>query len=138
MSRPINILSGSNLIGKLQIELYDEPLSSFAFNFNLRRYTTDIPDVGAGHVDAAVRLLDRHDVVFGPAMDGGYYLLGVKRHEAEGGGGSSDGVWPGSYCSQRHRMPCVLRNEGSNCASMTWRAMGLADISRQFIVCCLA
>lgn len=49
---------------------------------------SDIPDVTAEHVDAAVRLLDRHDVVFGPAADGGYYLLGVKRR---GGGGGGDG-----------------------------------------------
>jgi len=58
---------------------------------------TDIPDVEAEHVDAAVRLLDYHDVVFGPAADGGYYLLGVKRGRhssgkgSDGGGGSDGG-----------------------------------------------
>ena len=28
----------------------------------------------------------------------------------------------------RHRVPYDSINKGSNCASMTWRAMGLADI----------
>ena len=40
---------------------------------------TDVPDLDAAHVDAAAELLERHDVVFGPAVDGGYYLLGVRR-----------------------------------------------------------
>ena len=56
---------------------------------------TDIPDVEAHHLDTAVRLLDRHDVVFGPAADGGYYLLGVKRRRGGcggGDGGDRDGV----------------------------------------------
>ena len=39
---------------------------------------TDIPSLDASHVDRAVELLDAHDVVFGPAVDGGYYLLGVR------------------------------------------------------------
>ena len=43
---------------------------------------TDIPDLDETHVDAAARLLDHHDVVFGPAVDGGYYLLGVRRRDA--------------------------------------------------------
>jgi glycosyltransferase A (GT-A) superfamily protein (DUF2064 family) len=51
---------------------------------------TDIPDVAAAHVDAAVRALDAHDVVFGPAADGGYYLLGVKRRSGGGGSGGGD------------------------------------------------
>ena len=40
---------------------------------------TDVPDLCAAHVDAAAAALDDHDVVFGPAVDGGYYLLGVRR-----------------------------------------------------------
>lgn len=40
---------------------------------------TDVPDLSAAHVDAAAAALDDHDVVFGPAVDGGYYLLGVRR-----------------------------------------------------------
>ena len=50
---------------------------------------TDIPSLDASHVDRAVELLDAHDVVFGPAVDGGYYLLGV-RDRGYGGGGDGE------------------------------------------------
>ena len=33
----------------------------------------------AGHVAAAFRLLGSHDVVFGPAEDGGFWLVGARR-----------------------------------------------------------
>ena len=45
---------------------------------------TDVPDLSAVHIDAAARALDDHDVVFGPAVDGGYYLLGVRRRKSDG------------------------------------------------------
>ncbi|CAI5484102.1 unnamed protein product [Closterium sp. Yama58-4] len=38
---------------------------------------TDIPDVDGVTVAAALSALKRHKVVFGPALDGGYYLLGL-------------------------------------------------------------
>jgi uncharacterized protein len=40
---------------------------------------TDIPDVRAAHIAQAMRELGRHDVVFGPAADGGYWLVGLRR-----------------------------------------------------------
>jgi uncharacterized protein len=40
---------------------------------------TDIPDIGRAHIAAAFRLLGRHDAVFGPAADGGYWLVGLRR-----------------------------------------------------------
>lgn len=39
----------------------------------------DIPGVRAGHVARAFRLLGRHDAVLGPATDGGYWAVGLKR-----------------------------------------------------------
>jgi hypothetical protein len=33
-------------------------------------------------------------------------------------------------CSPRHSMPLNSRDEGSECVSITWRAAGLADITR--------
>lgn len=39
----------------------------------------DIPALGPGQIAAAFRALDGHDAVFGPARDGGYYLVGAKR-----------------------------------------------------------
>jgi rSAM/selenodomain-associated transferase 1 len=38
----------------------------------------DTPHLSATTVADAVRVLDRADVVIGPAFDGGYYLLGLK------------------------------------------------------------
>lgn len=40
---------------------------------------TDVPDIARTHIQAAFRLLGRHDAVFGPAADGGYWLVGLKR-----------------------------------------------------------
>ena len=39
----------------------------------------DIPALAARHVAAAFRLLGRHDLVFGPAEDGGFWLVGARR-----------------------------------------------------------
>lgn len=38
----------------------------------------DIPSLTAGHIADAFRLLGRHDLVFGPATDGGYWLVGCR------------------------------------------------------------
>jgi hypothetical protein len=39
----------------------------------------DIPDIEARHVAAAFRLLGKRDLVFGPAVDGGFWLVGARR-----------------------------------------------------------
>ena len=39
----------------------------------------DIPALKARHVAAAFFLLGRHDLVFGPARDGGFWLVGARR-----------------------------------------------------------
>ena len=44
---------------------------------------TDSPDLGPEGVEAAFRLLDEVDVVFGPAFDGGYYLIALRRYVPE-------------------------------------------------------
>ncbi|MGE0294677.1 MAG: DUF2064 domain-containing protein [Hyphomonadaceae bacterium] len=40
---------------------------------------SDIPDISAGSVAVAFRLLGSRDAVFGPAVDGGYWLVGLRR-----------------------------------------------------------
>lgn len=40
---------------------------------------SDIPDIAAHHVAAAFAALGQHDAVLGPAADGGYWLIGLKR-----------------------------------------------------------
>ncbi len=39
----------------------------------------DIPDLNPAHVARAFAALGRHDAVFGPATDGGYWLVGLRR-----------------------------------------------------------
>lgn len=40
---------------------------------------SDIPDLAPRHVAAAFHALGDHDAVFGPATDGGYWLVGLRR-----------------------------------------------------------
>ncbi|MCG6901369.1 MAG: TIGR04282 family arsenosugar biosynthesis glycosyltransferase [Rhodobacter sp.] len=40
---------------------------------------SDIPGMTAAHIDRAFRKLGTHDAVFGPATDGGFWLIGLKR-----------------------------------------------------------
>jgi rSAM/selenodomain-associated transferase 1 len=40
---------------------------------------SDCPDIDATYVESAIEALTRADVVFGPAEDGGYGLVGMKR-----------------------------------------------------------
>ncbi|TGE27688.1 TIGR04282 family arsenosugar biosynthesis glycosyltransferase [Hymenobacter metallicola] len=44
---------------------------------------TDCPELGSAHLQAAFQYLTTHDVVVGPALDGGYYLLGMRAPIAE-------------------------------------------------------
>lgn len=43
---------------------------------------SDIPAIGPRHIRAAFRALGANDVVFGPATDGGYWLVGARRRPA--------------------------------------------------------
>jgi rSAM/selenodomain-associated transferase 1 len=40
---------------------------------------SDIPGMSAAHIAEAFRLLRSHEMVFGPAEDGGYWLVGASR-----------------------------------------------------------
>jgi len=40
---------------------------------------SDILDLKSAHISESFLKLDTHDVVIGPALDGGYYLLGMKQ-----------------------------------------------------------
>lgn len=40
---------------------------------------TDIPAVAPCHIAGAFRALGQHDIVFGPAADGGFWLVGMRR-----------------------------------------------------------
>jgi rSAM/selenodomain-associated transferase 1 len=40
---------------------------------------SDIPEMRASHIARAFALLGQHDLVFGPARDGGFWLIGARR-----------------------------------------------------------
>lgn len=42
-------------------------------------FGADTPDLAPHHVEAAIAGLHCHDVVIGPAEDGGYYLIGMRK-----------------------------------------------------------
>jgi hypothetical protein len=44
---------------------------------------TDIPGLDSGIIEKSLECLDQSDVVIGPAVDGGYYLLGSKKFHPE-------------------------------------------------------
>jgi rSAM/selenodomain-associated transferase 1 len=44
---------------------------------------TDVPALAPEDVRAALESLDEHDVAIGPATDGGYYLIALKRPQPE-------------------------------------------------------
>ena len=53
-----------------------------AFNIGYKKVViigTDIIDLQPKQINEAFRVLDKHEVVIGPAKDGGYYLLGLTK-----------------------------------------------------------
>jgi hypothetical protein len=43
---------------------------------------SDIPDIAPAHIARAFAALGDHDFVFGPAADGGFWLVGARRRPA--------------------------------------------------------
>jgi rSAM/selenodomain-associated transferase 1 len=62
---------------------------------------TDIPGLTAAHIAEAFKLLGRHDVVFGPAKDGGFWFVGARHRMPDFGRVR----W-----SSRHALDDVLSN----------------------------
>lgn len=40
---------------------------------------SDLPDITANHINQGLKALKENEVVFGPAEDGGYYLIGLSK-----------------------------------------------------------
>lgn len=70
---------------------------------------SDIPDLGRRHVQAAFAALGRHDAVFGPARDGGYWLVGLRRRPT-----SAHPFKPGIRWSSADALADTLRHLGAN------------------------
>jgi rSAM/selenodomain-associated transferase 1 len=67
---------------------------------------TDCPEIDARLIDRALELLLDRDAVFGPATDGGYYLVGTARHLPE----FFDGVrWSSPHTRSDHLARCRER-----------------------------
>jgi len=67
---------GANLGARMEHAFLD------AFSTNYEKVIiigSDLYDLKPRHLENAIAALDHNDVVIGPAKDGGYYLLGMKR-----------------------------------------------------------
>jgi len=66
---------GENLAEKMKNAFIE------AFSMSFKRVLligSDIPDLPLEFIDEALKSLDEKDVVIGPSVDGGYYLIGFK------------------------------------------------------------
>jgi rSAM/selenodomain-associated transferase 1 len=77
-------LPGEDLVPQRGPDLGARMAQAFAaaFTAGARRVAiigTDVPAVGRDLVVEALRALDAHDVVLGPTLDGGYYLIALDR-----------------------------------------------------------
>ncbi len=74
---------------------------------------SDVPGLRAEHVARAFRLLGDHDWVFGPAADGGYWLVGARRRRA------APRAFAGVRWSSAHALADTLENlAGSRIATL--------------------
>ena len=78
----------------------------------------DIPDVQPGHIAKAFRLLGSNNAVFGPSLDGGFWLVGLKRPRPLPVGLFDNVVWSS---------PNAL---AQSMASLKGQRIGLADTLR--------
>ena len=68
---------------------------------------SDIPDLGWSHIVGAFAELSQADFVFGPAADGGYWLIGCKRRLCED---LRRTLFRGVRWSTRHALADTLAN----------------------------
>ena len=64
----------------------------------------DVPAIRPGHVARAFQALGRFDAVFGPARDGGYWLVGMKRRP------QFTDLFPGVRWSTEHALADTVAN----------------------------
>lgn len=73
---------GISLIEQVEGDL-TERLIDAARNHPHIFFGADTPDLDVEVVHQAIRALERHDIVIGPAEDGGYYLIGMREARPE-------------------------------------------------------
>ncbi|WP_298334591.1 TIGR04282 family arsenosugar biosynthesis glycosyltransferase [uncultured Erythrobacter sp.] len=69
---------GFELVRQVDGDLSDR-LCAFLGRAPLVFFGADTPDLATHHIEAAVAGLKTHEVVIGPAEDGGYYLIAMSR-----------------------------------------------------------
>ncbi|MCB2376695.1 TIGR04282 family arsenosugar biosynthesis glycosyltransferase [Hymenobacter sp. BT635] len=123
-----HIQSGLDLGARMQ--------AAFAYSFGQGATAaviigTDCPTLSAGHVREAFAALRTHEVVVGPAADGGYYLLGMQRLQPaffQNKTWSTDSVLAELLADARqlnlrvHQLP-VLRDVDTEEDLQAWRAV---------------
>lgn len=77
-------LSHETLIPQTAGSLGDRLISAFEHSFSQQPSKaivigTDSPEISPSLLGQAFQALNKHDVVIGPALDGGYYLIGMTR-----------------------------------------------------------
>jgi len=75
---------------------------------------SDVPDLGPAHIVRAFARLGSHDWVFGPAGDGGYWLIGARRRP----------VWRPPFAGVRWSSPHALAD---TLANLTAARVAVAD-----------
>ena len=73
------LLQGEGDLGERQRELFRRAAARGEERVVL--IASDSPQLDIGVVERALRELDRHDLVFGPTYDGGYYLIAMRGFE---------------------------------------------------------
>jgi len=76
---------------------------------------TDIPGLKAAHIARAFHLLGDNDAVFGPCLDGGYWLVGLKRNTSPS---------PTMFRNVRWSTPYALAD---SVATLSGRRVAMAD-----------
>ncbi|MDO7170822.1 TIGR04282 family arsenosugar biosynthesis glycosyltransferase [Mariniflexile sp. AS56] len=72
---------------------------------------SDLPDINSNHIETGLQALNSNNVVFGPALDGGYYLVGFSKfHEC---------VFQNKPWSQPHLLEVSLTELKQNNVSFT-------------------
>ncbi|MEL4306656.1 TIGR04282 family arsenosugar biosynthesis glycosyltransferase [Joostella sp. CR20] len=74
-------LQQGNDLGERMQHAFEESFASGACNVII--IGSDLYDLTEKHIEKAFSKLEKHDVVIGPAEDGGYYLLGLKKVDPE-------------------------------------------------------
>lgn len=77
------IPQGTGDLGQRMARLFRNQSHNHAHNPSLGPMCiigADIPDIRRAHIARAFAKLGNHDAVFGPATDGGYWLVGLKRN----------------------------------------------------------